>query len=212
MSVVLIDYGSGNLHSAQKALERAALEAGLYCSVEVSADPDVVARAERLVLPGVGAFGDCIQGLKAVSGLVEALEEAVRQRATPFLGICVGMQLLARFGFEHGQHEGLHWLEADVERLEVAPSLKIPHMGWNTLDIRSDHPLLAGIESGCDVYYVHSYAFHDVTSEFVLATTTYGAPFAAVVGRDTFVGVQFHPEKSQAVGLHLLRQFLCWKP
>ncbi len=206
--VALIDYGSGNLRSAQKALARAG--AG---DVAVTNDPDVVARAERIVLPGVGAFADCMNGVKAIPGMVEALQGAVLARGRPFLGICVGMQLLAKVGREFGDHDGLGWIDGEVVKL--APSdatLKIPHMGWNELSFTRPHPLLAGIESGAHAYFVHSYEFRAAHPHDVLATTDYGGPVTAMLAKGNIAGTQFHPEKSQDIGLRLLKNFLTWTP
>jgi glutamine amidotransferase len=212
--VAIVDYGSGNLRSAAKAVERAVAEAGLDGEVLVTADPGEVKRADRVVLPGVGAFADCRRGLDALPGMVEALHRTVLERGRPFLGICVGMQLLADIGREHGEHAGLGWIHGEVAPLSPAdPSLKIPHMGWNELDlIRFDHPLLADIASGAHAYFVHSFAFVFSERRDVLATVDYGGPVAAVVGRDNIVGTQFHPEKSQKVGLRLIGNFLAWRP
>ncbi len=217
-STVVIDYGSGNLRSAAKALERAASGLGDGRAVTVSAEPERVAAAERLVLPGVGAFADCMRGLGAVPGLVDALREAVIARGRPFLGICVGMQLLATVGREHGDHAGLGWLPGAVLPLAV-PSpepagrpLKVPHMGWNEVRVERDHPVLAGLVPGAHAYFVHSYHFVPARAEDRLATVDYGGPLAAVVGRGNILGTQFHPEKSQAVGLRLLADFLRWRP
>jgi glutamine amidotransferase len=205
--VALIDYGSGNLRSAQKALAR------MGASVAVTADPAAIANADRIVLPGVGAFGDCMAGLSAVPGMIDALGEAVLKHGKPFLGICVGMQLLASAGREFGDHAGLGWIEGEVTRLAPNdPSLKIPHMGWNALALERPHPLFAGIAQGADVYFVHSYAMRPADRASVLATSDYGGDFVAAVGRDNILGVQFHPEKSQAVGLALLGNFLAWRP
>jgi imidazole glycerol-phosphate synthase subunit HisH len=205
VTVALIDYGSGNLRSAQKALARAGAQ------VAVTSDPAVVARASRIVLPGVGAFGDCMAGLGSLPGMIETLGETVLRRGTPFLGICVGMQLLARVGREFGEHAGLGWIDGEVARLAPSdPSLKIPHMGWNTLAVSRPHPLFEGAEG--DVYFVHSFAMHPADPRHVLATADYGGVFAAAVGRDNIAGVQFHPEKSQAMGLTLLGNFLKWRP
>jgi imidazole glycerol-phosphate synthase subunit HisH len=216
VSVALIDYGSGNLHSASKAFQRAAREAGLGVAIEVTADPDRVARADRIVLPGVGAFADCRRGLDRVPGLVDALHEAVRERGQPFLGICVGMQLMATRGLEHETAPGLDWIPGDVAAIEPDdPSLKIPHMGWNTLDAEREHPLLAGIptgEGGLHAYFVHSYALAPQDPADQLATVSYGGPVTAVVARDNVAGTQFHPEKSQALGLRLIANFLRWSP
>jgi glutamine amidotransferase len=211
--VALIDYGSGNLRSAEKALARAASERGTGHEIVVTADPAVAAKAERIVLPGVGAFADCMGGLKALPGMVEALSEAVLKRGTPFLGICVGMQLLAGVGREFGDHPGLGWIEGEVVRMTPAdPALKIPHMGWNELSFTRPHPLFTGLEPGAHAYFVHSYVFRPADPDHVLATTNYGGPFAAAVGRANIVGTQFHPEKSQATGLAILGNFLRWAP
>ena len=215
-TLVIIDYGSGNLHSAAKAFERAAREGGTHTRIVVSADPAAVAAADRIVLPGVGAFADCKRGLEAVAGMREALEAAVRTAARPFLGICVGMQLMATRGLEHGVHAGLGWVDGEVEA--IAPddaSLKIPHMGWNTLQVARPHPLLDGIATGPDglhAYFVHSYHMTLKDRRWLLAETDYGGPVTALVGRDNMAGTQFHPEKSQRLGLALLANFLEWKP
>ena len=207
--VALIDYGSGNLRSAQKALARVAGTA----DIAVTADPLVVAGAGRIVLPGVGAFGDCMAGLSAIPGMIDALREAVLQRGVPFLGICVGMQLLASVGREFGGHAGLDWIAGEVVRLTPSDAaLKIPHMGWNELVIQRPHPVLAGIATGANFYFVHSFCMRPPDPSRVLATADYGGSFAAIVGRDNIVGTQFHPEKSQAVGLALLANFLAWRP
>jgi glutamine amidotransferase len=212
--VVVIDYGSGNLHSAAKALERAARDDGIPAEIDVSNDAEIVAAADRLVLPGVGAFADCWQGLNVLSGVVEALRVAVLEDGRPFLGICVGMQLMATCGREYGTTPGLDWIPGEVVALAPDdPHLRIPHMGWNELAIRQpDHPVLAGIESGAHAYFVHSYQFAARWPEHVLAVTDYGGDVTAVVGRDNLVGTQFHPEKSQATGLRLLGNFLRWRP
>ncbi|MFM9860238.1 imidazole glycerol phosphate synthase subunit HisH [Pseudoxanthobacter sp. M-2] len=216
MSVAIVDYGSGNLRSAEKAFERAAREAGLGIAIAVTADPAVVARAERVVLPGVGAFADCRAGLDAVPGMVEALREAVEVRGTPFLGICVGMQLMAERGLEYVTSEGLGWIPGDVVRIEPSdPTLKVPHMGWNTLTLVRDHPVFAGIETGpagLHAYFVHSYHLAATDPDTIVATTDYGGPVTAVVARDNLVGTQFHPEKSQHLGLALISNFLKWRP
>ncbi|PSC04807.1 imidazole glycerol phosphate synthase subunit HisH [Alsobacter soli] len=216
MSVVIIDYGSGNLHSAQKAFERAAREAGLSTPVALTSDPEAVLSAERIVLPGVGAFADCRAGLDAVPGMVEALEEAVRRRGKPFLGICVGMQLMASRGLEYVTTEGLGWIPGDVTLLQPSdPSLKIPHMGWNTLTVKRDHPLLDGVPTGPEgwhAYFVHSYHLAAADPSSVIAETEYGGPVTAMVGRDNMAGTQFHPEKSQKLGLALISNFLRWRP
>ena len=216
MSVAIVDYGSGNLHSALKAFERASRESGAGAAITLTHDPSVVAAADRIVLPGVGAFADCRRGLDAVPGLVEALGEAVHARARPFLGICVGMQLLATRGMEHGGSDGLDWISGHVDAIEPDdPALKVPHMGWNTLDLRKPHPLLAGVPTGAEgwhAYFVHSYAFQTAQHGDVVATTDYGGSVTAIVGRDNIVGTQFHPEKSQALGLALIANFLRWTP
>ena len=214
MSIAIVDYGSGNLRSAAKAFERAVAEAGLAMSVAVTGDPDAVARADRVVLPGVGAFADCKRGLMAVDGMADAVREHVEDKKKPFFGICVGMQLMATRGLEHGETEGFGWIPGDVERIRPAdPALKIPHMGWNELEIPSGpHPLFDGIPSGTHVYFVHSYHLHPADPAHLLATTDYGGPLTAAVGRDTMVGTQFHPEKSQAAGLRIITNFLRWSP
>jgi glutamine amidotransferase len=216
VTVAIVDYGSGNLHSAAKAFERAAREAGLAQPIVVTSDPDAVARADRVVLPGVGAFADCRRGLDAVGGMVEALEDGVRRRGRPFLGICVGMQLMAERGREYEVTPGLAWIAGEVDRIAPADaSLKIPHMGWNTLDARRPHPLLDGIAlgpQGSHAYFVHSFHLRAAERSDVVAEADYGGPLTAVVGRDTMVGTQFHPEKSQRLGLKLIGNFLKWKP
>lgn len=211
--VALIDYGSGNLRSAEKALARAAAERGLSTEIVVTADPAVAATADRIVLPGVGAFADCMGGLTRLPGMVESLREAVLVKGTPFLGICVGMQLMASVGREFGDHKGLGWIAGEVVRLIPAdPALKIPHMGWNELRFVRNHPLFAGLETGAHAYFVHSYCFKTADKQHLLATTEYGGAVAAVIGRDNIVGTQFHPEKSQALGLAFLGNFLEWTP
>ena len=214
MSVVIIDYGSGNLRSAVKAFEHAVAAAGLDLTVDVTARADDVESASHVVLPGVGAFADCKQGLEALPGMVDALERAVVQQAKPFLGICVGMQLMATTGREHGEHAGLGWIPGEVVALEPAdPSLKIPHMGWNELCLNgSGHPLFDGLAAGGHAYFVHSYGFACADPAHVLATVDYGGAVTAVIGRDNMVGTQFHPEKSQATGLRLITNFLTWRP
>ncbi len=207
----MIDYGSGNLRSAEKALARAASEQGTGHRICVTNDPDVVASAERIVLPGVGAFADCMRGLSAVNGMVEALTAAVVSDARPFLGICVGMQLMAQVGREFKDTPGLGWIEGEVVRLKPGDrALKIPHMGWNELHISRPHAVLNGIAEGAHAYFVHSFEFR--ASAYVLATTDYGGAVTAVVGRDNLLGTQFHPEKSQSVGLRFLANFLEWRP
>ena len=212
-TVALIDYGSGNLRSAEKALARAARERSTEHEILVTADPTAIARAERIVLPGVGAFADCMHGLTTIPGMIDALSEAVLTRNVPFLGICVGMQLLATVGREFGDHPGLGWIEGEVVKLAPSDSaLKIPQIGWNELNVAQPHPLFAGIGPGAHAYFVHSYAMRTNDPAEVLATSDYGGPFTAAVGRDNIAGTQFHPEKSQAVGLALLGNFLVWQP
>lgn len=215
MSVVaIIDYGSGNLRSAAKALERAAAECGSATEVLVTADPEVVRRAERIVLPGVGAFADCHRGLSALPGMVETLAAAALGEARPLLGICVGMQLMASLGREYGEQPGLNWIPGEVVALTPADSsLKVPHMGWNELQVAAaGHPVLRGLGAGSHAYFVHSYHFVAEDPRHVLATVDYGGVITAMVGRDNLVGTQFHPEKSQAAGLRLLANFLQWRP
>jgi glutamine amidotransferase len=208
MTIAIVDYGSGNLHSAAKAFERMASE-----PVLVTPDPAVVAAADRIVLPGVGAFGDCWRGLNALDGMVEALEESVLRAGRPFLGICVGMQLMATRGLEHGEFPGLRWVPGEVVRIEPAdPALKVPHMGWNELTIHRQHPVLSGLQAGAHMYFVHSYQFLAENPAHVLATTDYGAPITAVIGCDNMIGSQFHPEKSQKSGLAFIEAFLQWNP
>jgi glutamine amidotransferase len=209
MRVALIDYGSGNIASAAKALARAA---GSH-EILVTADPDAVRKSERIVLPGVGAFADCMQGLSAVPGLVEALTESVIRNGKPILGICVGMQLMASAGREFGIHKGLDWIGGEVIAMRPAdPLLKIPHMGWNEIAVVQNHPLFADLEANANAYFVHSFEMKPTTPAHLLATTSYGGPVTAAIGRDNIVGTQFHPEKSQAVGLKILSNFLGWKP
>ncbi|MDE1172851.1 MAG: imidazole glycerol phosphate synthase subunit HisH [Parvibaculaceae bacterium] len=216
MNIAIIDYGSGNLRSAAKAFERAARESGMAAGILVTGEPDEVARADRIVLPGVGAFGDCRAGLDAIPGMIEALEQAVRHKGRPFLGICVGMQLMATRGLEHGVFPGFDWIAGDVVQIAPSdPALKIPHMGWNTLTLPRPHPLFEGIETGPEglhAYFVHSYALAAANEADVIAFTDYGGPIAAAVARDNMAGTQFHPEKSQTLGLALIGNFLKWRP
>jgi glutamine amidotransferase len=216
MSVAIVNYGSGNLHSAHKAFERAARAADYAGAIVVTNDPEAIRQAERVVLPGVGAFADCRRGLDAIPGMIDALNEAVRQRGAPFLGICVGMQLLATRGLEHVTTPGLGWIAGDVAAIEpLDPALKVPHMGWNTLDPARPHPLLEGIptgNTGWHAYFVHSYAIKPTESDETLARTNYGGDIVAMVGRDNIAGTQFHPEKSQKLGLGLIANFLRWRP
>lgn len=216
MSVVIIDYGSGNLHSAAKAFERAARDNGLNIPIVVTADPEKVRTAERIVLPGVGAFKDCRDGLQSIPGMWETLEDEVIRRAKPFLGICVGMQLMASRGLEHDVTGGFGWIAGDVKPIEPRDaSYKIPHMGWNTLELRRPHALLEGIElgdKGLHAYFVHSYHLDAKDPSHVIATTEHGMAVTAMVGRDNMAGTQFHPEKSQSLGLSLIANFLRWRP
>jgi glutamine amidotransferase len=216
MSVAIVDYGSGNLHSAAKAFERAARECGYGEPIVVTHDPDEVARAERIVLPGVGAFADCRRGLDAVGGMVEALNTRVRHQGRPFLGICVGMQLMAERGREYEVTAGLGWIPGEVDRITPSdPGLKIPHMGWNTLNQIRPHKLIEGIPvgpQGLHAYFVHSFHLKTAERASLVAEADYGGPVTAIVGRDTVVGTQFHPEKSQRLGLKLIANFLQWKP
>jgi imidazole glycerol-phosphate synthase subunit HisH len=213
MIAAIVDYGSGNLCSAAKACERAASEAGLPTRIAVTSDPETVAAADRVVLPGVGAFADCRRGLAAVPGLEEALREAVVARGRPFLGICVGMQLLADCGREFETVEGLGWLPGEVVPIAPRdPALKVPHMGWNELRLAAPHPVLDGLHSGAHAYFVHSYQFRLAKEADLLGTTEYGETLTAIAGRDNLVGTQFHPEKSQAAGLRLIGNFLQWRP
>lgn len=214
-TVALIDYGSGNLRSAEKALVHAAQTAGLKRRILVTDNPDQVAAADRVVLPGVGAFADCYQGLAAIDGLIDVLH-GVRDADRPLLGICVGMQLLAREGFEHGRHKGFGWIDAVVGPLKTDdPALKIPHMGWNTLAMTQAgaiHPMLKGIQAGDHAYFVHSYHMACQTHGLCLAHTDYGGPVVAMVANRAVVGTQFHPEKSQQLGQKILTNFLQWQP
>lgn len=216
MHVAIIDYGSGNLHSAAKAFERAAREQATGHSVKVTSNPEDAASAERIVLPGVGAFADCKRGLEQIAGMVDTLEEQVRQKGKPFLGICVGLQLLATRGLEHGVTPGLDWIEGEVRPIAPSdPSLKIPHMGWNTLRLARKHALLDGIEvgmAGQHAYFVHSYHLLPENGDALIAESDYGGPITAIAGKDNIVGTQFHPEKSQKLGLALIANFLKWHP
>ena len=214
MTTAIIDYGSGNLRSAAKAFERAAADATPAEPVLVTDDPERVRQAERIVLPGVGAFADCKAGLSAREGMIEALEDAVLRRGVPFLGICVGMQLMARVGQEHGEHEGLGWIDGEVAPLEPDDeALKVPHMGWNDLALEGEaHPVLKGLPSDAHAYFVHSYGLTCRRPDEVFASVDYGGSVTAVAGRDNMVGTQFHPEKSQEVGLTVIGNFLRWQP
>jgi imidazole glycerol-phosphate synthase subunit HisH len=216
MHVAIIDYGSGNLHSAAKAFERVARESGSPLAVKVTAEPDMVLSAERIVLPGVGAFADCKQGLASIPGMIDALEESVRARGKPFLGICVGLQLMASRGLEHGVTPGLGWIEGEVSAISPSDdTLKIPHMGWNTLRLARAHALFDGIptgEGGLNAYFVHSYHLVPADRNVLIASTDYGGPITAFVAKDNMAGSQFHPEKSQKLGLALIANFLNWNP
>lgn len=216
MTVAIVDYGSGNLHSAAKAFERAARESEHAPSIRVTNDPEEVQRADRVVLPGVGAFADCKRGLEAIPGMIDALNETVLKRGRPFFGICVGMQLLAERGREYEVTPGLGWIAGEVDKIAPDdPNLKIPHMGWNTLNALREHPLLAGLPlgtQGLHAYFVHSYELKAARRDDLVAQTDYGGAVTAVVGRDNIVGTQFHPEKSQKLGLALIANFLQWNP
>jgi len=213
MKVAIIDYGSGNLRSVAKSFERAALDANMAADIVVTGDPNVVAAADSIVLPGVGSFADCRNGLESVDGLHDALTEAVIEKARPFFGICVGMQLMADVGHEFGDTEGLGWINGDVTALRPSDTnLKIPHMGWNDLQLVGEHTLFDGIKDGAHAYFVHSYQFVPKVADHVWARVDYGGPVTAAVGRDNLFGTQFHPEKSQALGLRVITNFLKWKP
>lgn len=213
--VVVIDYGSGNLRSVEKALLRAVGDAGLSSQVLVTSDPEVVLAADRIVLPGVGAFADCMRGLAAIDGMGRALQEVALRRGKPFLGICVGMQLMADAGHEHGSCAGLGWIAGEIVRLSPSqPALKVPHMGWNEVTVCSAHPVLGHMMTvpSAHAYFVHSFHFACRDSVNVLAITDYGGSVTAAVGRDNLIGTQFHPEKSQIAGLKLLENFMRWRP
>lgn len=218
--VVIIDYGSGNLHSAAKAFERAAIDGGTPAAIVVSPKPEDIAAADRVVLPGVGAYGDCKRGLDAVPGLLDTLDDVIRRKARPFLGICVGMQLMSERGREFQVTDGLGWIKGDVRAIETntvppAKALKIPHMGWNTLNVARPHPLLDGIATGptgLHAYFVHSFHLAATERRVIVAETEYGGAVTAMVADDNIAGTQFHPEKSQMLGLKLLANFLRWKP
>ncbi len=211
MTTVIVDYNSGNLRSAEKSFQRMADEVGAG-SIIVSSDPDVVRQADRVVLPGVGAFADCRRELGAIDGLFGAIEEQVNT-GKPFMGICVGMQLMAKYGLEHGRHTGFGWIDGHVEHLQPGDkSLKIPHMGWNALHLETNHPVFAGLNKGDHAYFVHSYHLVPENPADLLATVDYGGQITAAVGHENIVGTQFHPEKSQATGLRLIANFLKWAP
>ncbi|GAB5458147.1 MAG: imidazole glycerol phosphate synthase subunit HisH [Henriciella sp.] len=211
-TIALIDYGSGNLHSAERALRVAAVNADAPREICVTSDPAALASADQIVLPGVGHFADCAANLRAVGGLIEALEEAVLKRSVPFLGICVGQQLLADRGLEDGVTPGLGWIKGDVARITPGPGYRIPHMGWNALTLIRPHPVLSGLGDDPHVYFTHSYAYTNTDTENIAATTDYGQPLIAAIGRDNLFATQFHPEKSQTVGLKLLSNFILWDP
>lgn len=213
-TVAIIDYGAGNLRSAAKAFESQASETN--ANIIITNDIGILANADRIVLPGVGAFADCMNGLNSVEGLREVLEQRVIRDAVPFIGVCVGMQLLAKIGREKGETEGLGWIDGIVEVIKPSsPELKVPHMGWNTLSLINNHALLDGLatgENGLHAYFVHSYHMRVETSSQLIATTDYGAPITAIVARDNLFATQFHPEKSQKLGLGIISNFLKWKP
>ena len=213
-TVAIIDYGSGNLRSAGKAFERMVREGGHHCRIEVTGDPARVKQADRIVLPGVGAFGDCRAGLQAVDGLWDLIADLVENKARPFLGICVGMQLMASWGLEHGRFVGFGWIDGDVAPIRPGGDLKVPHMGWNTVHFDQNHPVTRGLGTGdlAHAYFVHSYAVAAKDPSCVVATATYGETITAAIAHDTKIGTQFHPEKSQATGLTLIGNFLSWRP
>lgn len=210
--VALIDYGSGNLHSAERALRKASVASKKTREIRVTSAPEAIANADRIILPGVGHFADCAKNLRAVDGLVEALEEAVINRGVPFFGICVGQQLLATRGLEDGETPGLDWIPGEVDRIQPGPGFRIPHMGWNELKMERPHPVLARLGSQPHVYFTHSYAYRSAAGPHIAATTDYGEPLIAAVARDNLFATQFHPEKSQSVGLKLLENFILWDP
>ena len=216
MKVVIIDYDSGNLRSVNKSFERTANDLAENCQIVVTKDPELVRNADRVVLPGVGAFADCRRGLVAIDGMMDALNTVVIEQRKPFMGICVGMQLMASIGREHGDTEGFGWIKGEVIAIEPQDkSLKIPHMGWNTIDINHEHAIFEGIrtgKSGLHAYFVHSYQFVPDEDEYTIATFDYSGKFVAAVGRDNMLGFQFHPEKSQQFGLKLIANFLQWNP
>lgn len=215
LPLVIVDYGSGNLRSVAKAFERVMTENGISGSPLVSRRAEDVLRADRAVVPGVGAFADCIRGLRSLPGMIEVLDDRFRRGARPFLGICVGMQLLAEHGMEHGEHPGLGWIPGVVRPIDIScdPALKVPHMGWNVLTLDTpEHPLLAGTAEDTCVYFVHSYHFACTRPQHRLASVTYGSPLTAMIADGTVAGVQFHPEKSQTAGLRVLSNFMRWRP
>jgi glutamine amidotransferase len=210
--IALIDYGSGNLHSAARALRVAANNAKKTREIRITSDPDAIANADRIVLPGVGHYADCAANLRSHDGLIEALTEAVQTKGAPFLGICVGQQLLATRGLEDGETTGVGWIPGDVDRITPGPGYRIPHMGWNQLDIARPHPVLANLGDDPHVYFTHSYAYRNPAETDIAATTTYGEPIIAAVARDNVFATQFHPEKSQKLGLQILSNFVLWNP
>jgi len=210
--IALIDYGSGNLHSAARALRVAANDAKRKREIRITADPDAIALADRIVLPGVGHFADCAQNLRAHDGLVEALTHAVIDRGVPFFGICVGQQLLATRGLEDGETPGLDWIPGDIDRITPGGDLVVPHMGWNALEMTEPHPVLDGLGEDPHVYFTHSYAYRNPAQSDIAATTHYGEPIIAAVARGNIFATQFHPEKSQRVGLQILSNFVLWNP
>ena len=213
MKIAIVDYGSGNLRSAAKSFEKAAESLDFPARIEVTSEPQSVAAADRIVLPGVGAFGDCKAGLQCIEGLWDTLETAVRVQKRPFFGICVGMQLMASRGLEHGSHDGFGWIAGEVAPITPDdPALKIPHMGWNTLKAHQAHPILEGLESGVDVYFVHSYQMRLENPSNLVASTYYGTEITSIIAEENMIGTQFHPEKSQAAGLRLIHNFLRWQP
>ena len=211
-TIALIDYGSGNLHSAARALRVAANEAKKTREIRMTHDPDVLSYADRIVLPGVGHFADCAANLRKHDGLMEGLEEAVLERGVPFLGICVGQQLLATRGLEDGETPGLNWVPGTVDRIQPGEGYAVPHMGWNALNLEQDHQVLSDLGEDPHVYFTHSYAYRDAQQGHIAATTHYGEPIIAAVARDNIFATQFHPEKSQRVGLKLLSNFVLWRP
>lgn len=212
MSTVIVDYGSGNLHSAEKAFQRMAAETGAG-AVTVTSDPDMIRAADRIVLPGDGAFPACRQALYDQRGVFEAIRETVLEQGRPFMGICIGMQMLATRGMEYEETAGFDWIGGTVERIEPSDlALKVPHMGWNDLVIDQPHPVLAGLETGNHAYFVHGYHFKVADPAHLLAHVEYGAPVTAIIGRDNMIGTQFHPEKSQKTGLNIIANYLKWRP
>lgn len=210
--VAIIDYGSGNLRSVQKALQRAARQAGIAASVDLVSDADQLIAADRIILPGVGAFRSCFQGLEAMPGMLDAMGERVLSRGAPFLGICVGMQLLANHGVEFGKTPGLGWISGHTAPLPPSAERRAPHMGWNCVEFKRDHPALDRHLSGADFYFAHTYHFDAEMASEIIGVCAYGPPFPAIIGRDNLLACQFHPEKSQGAGIALLEGFLRWKP